>query len=100
MDVAVDLRKDSLTYGEYVSLELSYENKKQMFIPKGFGHGFAVLSKTAEFLYKCDNYYNKESEGGIIYNDKTLNINWKLPIGEHIVSEKELVLPTMEEASL
>lgn len=100
LDVAVDLRKDSPTFGEYVSLELSYGNKKQLFIPRGFGHGFVVLSKTAEFFYKCDNYYNKESEGGIIYNDKTLNINWKLPIGEHIVSEKDLVLPTMEEASL
>ena len=78
IDVAVDLRKDSLTYGQHVAIELSAEYKKQLFIPRGFGHGFSVISETAEFFYKCDNYYNKESEGGIIFNDSTLGIDWKV----------------------
>ena len=77
LDVAVDLRKSSPTFGEHVAIELSGKNKKQLFIPRGFGHGFSVLSDTAEFFYKCDNYYNKESEGGIIYNDLVLQIDWK-----------------------
>ncbi|MBM1105249.1 dTDP-4-dehydrorhamnose 3,5-epimerase [Aurantibacter crassamenti] len=100
LDVAVDLRKDSPTYKEYVAVELSSENKKQFFIPKGFGHGFVVLSESAEFFYKCDNYYNKESEGGIIFSDPTLNIDWKLPHEQLIVSEKDQVLPTLENARL
>ncbi|PCJ97716.1 MAG: dTDP-4-dehydrorhamnose 3,5-epimerase [Flavobacteriaceae bacterium] len=93
LDVAVDLRKDSSTYGEHVAVELSEENKQQLFVPRGFGHGFVVLTETAEFFYKCDNYYNKASEGGVIYNDATLNIDWKLPVNELLVSEKDAILP-------
>jgi len=100
LDVAVDIRKDSPTFGQHVSIELSEENKKQFFIPRGFGHGFIVLSDTAIFSYKCDNFYNRESEGGIIYNDKTLNIDWKLDEKEFVVSEKDLQLPTFKEAIL
>ena len=93
LDVAVDLRRNSKTYGEHFSIELSGKNKKQLFIPRGFGHGFCVLSKTAEFFYKCDNFYNKESEGGIIYNDSSLNIDWQLDEDEVKVSEKDMLLP-------
>ena len=76
------------------------ENKKQLFIPRGFGHGFSVVSETAEFFYKCDNYYNKESEGGIIFNDPTLAIDWKIK-PEHIkVSEKDLILPTLNKVRI
>jgi dTDP-4-dehydrorhamnose 3,5-epimerase len=98
LDVVVDLRKDSKTYGEQFSIELSASNKKQLFVPRGFAHGFIVLSDTATFSYKCDNYYNKASEGGIIYNDKYLNIDWQLPESQFIISEKDLVLPTFEKA--
>lgn len=98
LDVAVDLRKNSPTFGQHMSVELSYENKKQLFIPRGFAHGFIVLSETAEFFYKCDNYYNKASEGGIIYNDSTLNIDWKLSPDKIKVSEKDVVLPTFDKA--
>lgn len=100
LDIAVDLRKDSSTFGQSVSVELSSENKKQLFVPRGFAHGFIVLSETATFFYKCDNFYNKESEGGIIYNDSTLKIDWQLPKEEFIVSKKDLVLPTFENARL
>ncbi|RXG12930.1 dTDP-4-dehydrorhamnose 3,5-epimerase [Leeuwenhoekiella aestuarii] len=95
LDVAVDLRKESPTYGQYIAVELSAENKKQLFVPRGFGHGFSVLSKTAVFAYKCDNFYHKASEGGIRYDDPTLNIDWQLP-NDHIqVSEKDLVLSNL-----
>ncbi len=100
LDVAVDLRKDSPSFGEHFSIELSGENKKQLFIPRGFGHGFVVLSETAEFFYKCDNYYNKESEGGILFSDPSLNIDWKLPHGQLMVSEKDSALPTLDNARL
>jgi len=100
LDVAVDLRKNSTTYGKHYSIELSAENKKQLYIPKGFGHGFSVLSESAEFFYKCDNFYNKAFEGGIIFNDPSLNIDWKLPLEEIKVSEKDLKLPTLQMASL
>ncbi|WP_053970767.1 dTDP-4-dehydrorhamnose 3,5-epimerase [Mangrovimonas sp. ST2L15] len=96
LDVAVDLRKNSETFGEYVSVKLSGQNKKQFFVPRGFAHGFIVLSDTAIFSYKCDNFYNKESEGGIIYNDKSLNIDWEFPLEQAQLSEKDLVLPTFE----
>ena len=96
LDIAVDIRKNSPTFGEYVSVELSEENKNQLFIPRGFAHGFVVLSDKAIFSYKCDNFYNKQSEDGIIYNDKTLNIDWKLKYDELILSEKDLELPTFE----
>ena len=98
LDVAVDLRPSSKTYGEYFSIELSSENKKQLFVPRGFAHGVSVLSDTAEVFYKCDNYYNKESEGGIIYNDSTVNVDWKLKAEEIKVSEKDLILPTFKSA--
>ena len=93
MDVAVDLRKDSPTFGKQYSIILSAENKKQLFSPKGFAHGFSVLSETAVVLYKCDQYYNKESEGGIRYDDATLNIDWGMDLKEAIVSAKDIVLP-------
>ena len=97
-DVAVDIRKESSTFGKHISIELSEHNNKQLFIPKGFAHGFVVLSDTAIFSYKCDNYYNKESERGIIYNDKTLNIDWRINKNELIISEKDKILPTFEKS--
>lgn len=100
LDVAVDLRQDSKTFGQHVAVELSAENKKQLFVPRGFAHGFIVLSDTAIFSYKCDNYYNKASEAGIIYNDKDLNIDWKLNESDFLVSDKDLVLPTLKNAKL
>ncbi|MDY2586491.1 dTDP-4-dehydrorhamnose 3,5-epimerase [Winogradskyella aquimaris] len=96
LDVAVDIRKESPTFGQYVAIELTEENKKQLFVPRGFAHGFSVLSKTAIFSYKCDNYYNKESEAGIIYNDTTLNIDWKIARDEAQLSDKDIILPTLE----
>ena len=100
LDVVVDLRTDSPTFSKHMSIELSEDNKTQLFIPRGFAHGFLVLSDTAIFSYKCDNFYNKASEGGIIYNDKDLNIDWKLDEKEFIVSEKDLELPTLKEVVL
>ena len=100
LDVVVDLRTDSPTFSKHISIELSEDNKTQLFIPRGFAHGFVVLSDTAIFSYKCDNFYNKASEGGIIYNDKDLNIDWKLDEKEFIVSEKDLELPTLKEVVL
>lgn len=98
-DVAVDLRKGSPTYLQSFCIELSSENKKQLYIPKGFAHGFSVLSERAVVLYKCDQFYHKQSEGGIIYNDSTLNIDWKVPKDKMIVSDKDLVLPSLENAN-
>ena len=89
LDVAVDLRKNSTTYGLHESIVLSSENKKQFFIPRGFAHGFVVLSESAEFVYKCDTPYNKKSEGGIRYNDQTLSIDWNLPEKDIIISKKD-----------
>lgn len=100
LDIAVDIRRESETFGEYAAVELTGENKKQLFVPRGFAHGFIVLSDTATFSYKCDNFYNKASEGGIIYNDSKLNIDWKLPDHELIVSEKDIVLPQIDAARL
>ena len=100
LDVVVDLRADSPTFSKHMSIELSEDNKTQLFIPRGFAHGFIVLSDTAIFSYKCDNFYNKASEGGVIYNDKDLNIDWKLDEKEFIVSEKDLELPTLKEVVL
>ena len=96
-DVAVDLRQGSSTYGEWFGVELSDENHLQFLIPRGFAHGFSVLSPTAIFSYKCDNIYDKQAEGGIIYNDPTLAIDWKVPVGEMIVSDKDLLLPTFDQ---
>ncbi|WP_295986436.1 dTDP-4-dehydrorhamnose 3,5-epimerase [uncultured Algibacter sp.] len=100
LDVVVDLRADSPTFSKHMSIELSEDNKTQLFIPRGFAHGFLVLSDTAIFSYKCDNFYNKASEGGVIYNDKDLNIDWKLDEKEFIISEKDLELPTLKEVVL
>lgn len=97
LDVAVDLRPSSATYGKHFSVKLSDANKKQFFVPKGFAHGFVVLSDTAIFSYKCDNYYNKESEAGIIYNDPYLDIDWILPHNELRLSNKDLVLPKFKD---
>lgn len=96
LDVAVDIRKSSSTYGQVFSIELTAENKKQLLIPPGFAHGFSVLSETAVVMYKCDALYNKESEGGIIYNDPELAIDWQLPEGAAVVSDKDLVLPSLK----
>ena len=96
-DVAVDLRQGSSTYGEWFGVELSDENHLQFLIPRGFAHGFSVLSPTAIFSYKCDNLYNKQAEGGIIYNDPTLAIDWKVPVDKMIVSDKDLLLPTFDQ---
>ncbi|MEJ6791725.1 MAG: dTDP-4-dehydrorhamnose 3,5-epimerase [Lacinutrix sp.] len=100
LDVAVDLRQNSKTFGKHVSIELTEENKKQLFVPRGFAHGFIVLSESAVFSYKCDNFYNKASEQGIIFNDKDLNIDWKLQESEFIISEKDTILPTLKNAIL
>ena len=97
LDVVVDIRKGSPTFGNVFTIELSAENKKQLLVPKGFAHGYSVLSQTAEVLYKCDNFYNKQSEGGVLYNDATLNIDWQIPLEKVIVSEKDLILPTFED---
>ena len=98
LDVAVDIRPDSPTFGQHVSVLLSAENQKQFFVPRGFAHGLLVLSETATFFYKCDNFYNKESEGGIIYNDATLNIDWQFSTENLIISEKDVNQPTLENA--
>lgn len=97
LDVAVDIRPESETFLQVEAVRLSAENKKQLFVPRGFAHGFIVLSDTVVFNYKCDNFYNKASEGGIIYNDETLNIDWILNSSEFLVSEKDLVLPTTKD---
>ena len=93
LDVVVDIRKGSPTFGKSFSVELSAENKKQLYIPAGFAHGFSVLSEQAQILYKCDNFYNKESEGGISYNDPELGIDWRIPADKVIVSDKDKGLP-------
>jgi len=97
LDVVVDIRKGSPHYGKVFSVELSAENKTQILVPKGFAHGFSVLSERAEVLYKCDNYYNKASEAGIIYNDPSLAIDWKVPAEKALVSEKDLILPGLSD---
>lgn len=97
LDVAVDLRKGSPTFGKHISIELSAENKKQFLIPKGFAHGFSVLSETAEVMYKCDAFYNKASEGGIIYNDPAMAIDWQVPADKVVVSSKDMELPVLAE---
>lgn len=100
LDVAVDIRPKSKTFGKVVSNRLSSENKKQMFVPRGCAHGFVTLSKTASFFYKCDNFYNKESEGGVLYNDPDFNIDWLIDESELIISEKDRVLPVFNELVL
>ena len=97
-DVAVDLRKGSPTYLKWEGEILSAENRKQMFIPRGFAHGFIVLSETAEFFYKCDNFYSREHDAGIRYDDPELNINWQLAKDKVILSEKDSKLPYLRDA--
>ncbi|MBO5961481.1 MAG: dTDP-4-dehydrorhamnose 3,5-epimerase [Paludibacteraceae bacterium] len=99
-DVAVDLRKDSPTFGQWFGVELSAENHRQFFIPRGFAHGFSVLSETAVFTYKCDNLYHPESEGGILFNDPDLNIDWKIPAEKALISEKDKLHPLLKDAVL
>lgn len=96
LDIVVDIRKGSPTYSKTFSIELSAENNKQLFIPKGFAHGFSVLSETAEVIYKCDEFYNKESEAGIVFNDAALNIDWKIPAASAIISDKDMIHPSIE----
>jgi dTDP-4-dehydrorhamnose 3,5-epimerase len=93
LDVAVDLRPESATYGQWYSIRLSADNKRQLFVPRGFAHGYLVLSETAEFVYKCDNFYAKAHEGGLRYDDPNLNIDWEFPLSEVLVSDKDLLLP-------
>ena len=100
LDVAVDLRKSSPTFGKYVSVLLSEENKRQFFIPRGFAHGFAVLSEEAVFQYKCDEFYTPESEGGIQLIDEALGINWKIPVENAILSEKDLHRACLKDSVL
>ena len=95
-DVVVDIRKESKTFGQWFGVELSAENKRQFLIPKGFAHGYSVLSETAEVFYKCDDFYSKEDEGGVLYNDPELNIDWKIDLSNAIVSEKDLKQPTLK----
>ena len=97
LDVVVDIRKNSLTYGQSYAIELSAKNKKQLFIPAGFAHGFSVLSEKAEVLYKCNEFYNRETEGGIIYNDPALKIDWRIAPGKEIVSDKDRALPLLAD---
>jgi dTDP-4-dehydrorhamnose 3,5-epimerase len=93
LDVVVDIRKGSPTFGKVFSIELSAANKKQLFVPAGFAHGFSVLSEVAEVLYKCDQFYSKPNEQGILYNDPALQIDWQIPSAQAIVSDKDLLLP-------
>lgn len=92
IDVAVDVRPDSETFGQHIAIELSSDNKCQLFIPRGFLHGFSVVSESAIFFYKCDNFYNKESERGVLYNSPELNIDWGIPLGKEIISAKDMEL--------
>jgi len=98
LDVVVDIRPESPTFGEYLSVLLSAENQLQFFIPKGFAHGFLVLSETATFFYKCDNFYNSSAEAGIIYNDPKINIDWQMPLKDLIISDKDKAQPLLENA--
>jgi dTDP-4-dehydrorhamnose 3,5-epimerase len=98
LDIAVDLRENSPNFGKHVSVELSDENKRQLFVPQGFAHGFITLSKNAIFQYKVDNYYSRESEAGIIYNDEKLNIDWQMDVDNIKLSNKDNLLPKFEDA--
>ena len=97
LDVAVDIRKDSPTYGKHVAVELTEDNHRQLFIPKGFAHGFAVLSDTAIFQYKCDNFYHPEADGGINILDESLGIDWKIPTDKAILSDKDIKHPLLKD---
>jgi len=94
LDIAVDIRPDSETYLQHVAVVLSADNMKQLFVPRGFLHGFAVLSEKTTFFYKCDNVYNQASEAGVVYNDPQFEIDWMIPEDERVLSEKDLLAPT------
>lgn len=98
LDVSVDIRRGSPTFGQHVSVELSGENKKQVFIPRGFAHGFVVLSEEATFAYKCDNYYAPEYDRGILFNDNTLDIDWKIDKNDLQLSDKDKIQPLLNDA--
>lgn len=97
LDVAVDIRKGSPTYGQHVAVELTEENHRQFFVPRGFAHGFAVLSKTAIFQYKCDNFYHPEADGGVSILDDSLGIDWRIPTDHAILSEKDTKHPLLKD---
>lgn len=97
LDVAVDLRAGSPTFGRHVAAELSGENFRQLLIPRGFAHGFSVLSETAVFAYKCDNFYCREAEGGVRFDDPALGIDWRVPASERLLSDKDKTLPFLED---
>lgn len=100
LDVAVDLRNNSKTFGQWYAVELSGENHRQFFIPRGFAHGFSVLSDTATFTYKCDNLYHPEADGGVLLNDPDLNIDWRIPEAERILSDKDKKHPLFKDLSV
>ena len=97
LDVAVDLRKDSPTYGQHFAVELDADSQRQFYIPRGFAHGFSVLSERAVFTYKCDNFYHPEADGGILLTDTALGIDWRVPADQMILSEKDKKHPTLNE---
>lgn len=98
LDVAVDIRKGSPTFGQHVAVELTEDNHRQFFIPRGFAHGFAVLSETAIFQYKCDEFYHPEADGGICIKDESLGIDWKIPVEKAVLSEKDMKHPCLKDA--
>lgn len=97
LDVAVDIRPGSATYGQHVAVELTDENHRQLYVPRGFAHGFVVLSETAVFSYKCDNFYNKDAEGGLRYNDPALGIDWRMDAAAILVNERDATFPLLAE---
>jgi len=98
-DVALDIRRGSPTYGQWFGVELSAENKRQLLVPRGFAHGYAVLTDTAEVFYKCDNLYSKADEGGVLYNDPAINIDWKINLADAIISDKDKVQPLLSQCN-
>lgn len=100
LDVAVDIRKGSPTFGQHVAVELTEENHRQFFVPRGFAHGFAVLSETAVFQYKCDNFYHPEADAGISIKDDTLGIDWRIPVEDALLSEKDLKHACLKDSVL
>ena len=99
-DVVIDIRKGSKTYGSWFGVELSAENKRQFLVPKGFAHGYSVLTQTAEVFYKCDDFYSKEDEGGVNFADPVLEIDWKIDLQDAIVSEKDILQPLLKDARI
>ena len=100
LDVAIDMRKSSPTFAKHVAVELSEDNKRQLFIPRGFAHGFLVLSNDAIFTYKVDNIYAPKSEGSVLYNDPTINIDWVVPVKDILLSQKDAIAPLLQNAIL